>query len=80
MSCRQRALSFLCSLALPIFVLASTIVLGTPFPCEAAEPKRVILLHSFGPLFKPWSDTAQTFRSEIARQARTAVDFRTTRW
>jgi signal transduction histidine kinase len=40
-----------------------------------AEPKRVMMLHSFGPRFKPWSDYAQTVRSEISRQWRKPVDF-----
>ena len=40
-----------------------------------AEPKRVLMLHSFGPRFKPWSDYAQTIRSEISRQWRKPVDF-----
>jgi signal transduction histidine kinase len=40
-----------------------------------AEPKRVMMLHSFGPRFKPWSDYAQTIRSEISRQWRKPVDF-----
>ena len=38
-------------------------------------PKRVMMLHSFGPRFKPWSDYAQTIRSEISRQWRKPVDF-----
>ena len=40
-----------------------------------AEPKRVMMLHSFGPRFKPWSDYEQTIRSEISRQWRKPVDF-----
>src|SRR6476661_1612267 len=39
------------------------------------EPKRVVMLHSFGPRFKPWSDYAQTIRSEITRQWQKPVDF-----
>ena len=34
-----------------------------------------MMLHSFGPRFKPWSDYAQTIRSEISRQWRKPVDF-----
>ena len=34
---------------------------GTAF----AEPRRVLLLHSFGPLFEPWSAVAGRFREEL---------------
>jgi signal transduction histidine kinase/ABC-type uncharacterized transport system substrate-binding protein len=73
----KKALSFLCYLTLSALApSATTIVLGTSSPCEAAgEPKRVMMLHSFGPLFKPWSEHAQTVRSEITRQLQSAVDF-----
>ena len=39
------------------------------------EPKRVLMLHSFGLRFKPWVDYAQTLRSEINRQSKRAVRF-----
>jgi hypothetical protein len=35
----------------------------------AAEPKRVMILHSFGPQFKPWSDYARHIHSELHRQS-----------
>ena len=34
-----------------------------------------MMLHSFGPRFKPWSDYAQTIRSEISQQWHKPVDF-----
>ncbi len=37
--------------------------------------KRVMMLHSFGPRFKPWSDYERAIRSEISRQWRKPVDF-----
>ena len=40
-----------------------------------AEPKRVLMLHSFGLRFKPWTDYAQIIRSEITRTAQRSVDF-----
>ena len=57
--------------------LATAIVLGAQTPSGAAdlEPKRVVMLHSFGPRFKPWSDYAQTIRSEISQRWREPVDF-----
>ena len=38
-------------------------------PVMAAEPKRVMILHSFGQHFKPWSDYASAIRSELDRQS-----------
>ena len=34
-----------------------------------------MMLHSFGPRFRPWSDYAETIRAEINRQSRKSVDF-----
>jgi signal transduction histidine kinase len=41
---------------------------------HAAEPKRVMLLHSFGRDFKPWSDYARSIRAELERQSPWPVD------
>src|SRR3954462_6580993 len=41
----------------------------------AADAKRVMFLHSFGPQFKPWSDYARAIRAETIRQAKWSVDF-----
>jgi signal transduction histidine kinase len=40
----------------------------------AAEPKRVMLLHSFGRDFQPWSDYATTLRTELDRQSPWPLD------
>ena len=51
--------------------------LAASFACSAAlaaEPKRVMLLHSFGRDFKPWSDYARTIRSELVRQSPWPLD------
>jgi signal transduction histidine kinase len=40
----------------------------------AAEPKRVMLLHSFGRDFKPWSDYARSIREEFDRQSPWPLD------
>src|SRR5262245_43106915 len=48
------------------------ILLVVSFACSvalAAEPKRVMVLHSFGRDFKPWSDYARTIRTELERQS-----------
>jgi hypothetical protein len=63
--------------AWPVAVaLAAAILLGTQTPGQAdAEPKRIIMLHSFGVRFKPWTDYSETIRSEISRRARTPLTF-----
>ena len=52
--------------------LAIALLLATLCQSQAAdpEPKRVLMLHSFGLRFKPWTDYAETIRSEISRQAK----------
>jgi signal transduction histidine kinase len=57
--------------------LATAILLGAQTPSRAADPvpKRVLMLHSFGPRFKPWSDYEQSIRSEISRRWQRPVDF-----
>jgi signal transduction histidine kinase len=40
----------------------------------AAEPKRVMLLHSFGRDFKPWSEYAKAIRAELERQSPWPLD------
>jgi hypothetical protein len=41
--------------------LTITVLLATSCQSQAAEPepKRIMMLHSFGPRFKPWSDYEQ---------------------
>ena len=39
-----------------------------------AESKRVMLLHSFGTEFKPWSEYAKTIRDELNRQSPWPLD------
>ena len=56
--------------------LAALILLGGITPSQAdATPKRVLMLHSFGLRFKPWTDHARIARSEITRQSQSPVDF-----
>jgi signal transduction histidine kinase len=40
----------------------------------AAEPKRVLLLHSFGPQFVPWAFFAGQFREELFKQSPNKID------
>ena len=66
-----------CLVALAVVVsLATAIVLAASTSSRAdAEPKRVLMLHSFGLRFKPWTDYAQFIRSEISRRAQRPIDF-----
>ena len=50
--------------------LAVALLLAALCQSQAAdpEPKRVLMLHSFGLRFKPWTDYAEAIRSEISRQ------------
>jgi signal transduction histidine kinase len=48
------------------------LLLAASFACSvasAAESKRVMLLHSFGRDFKPWSEYARAVRAELNRQS-----------
>jgi signal transduction histidine kinase len=56
-------------------ILLSAIVLLFAMTGEArSEPKRVLLLHSFGPGFAPWSEHARVVREELRRQSKEPVD------
>ena len=58
-------------------VLAIALLQATVCQSQAADPaaKRVLMLHSFGPQFKPWSDYARTIRAETIRQVKSSIDF-----
>ena len=58
-------------------VLAVALLLATLCQSQAADPKPklVVMLHSFGLRFKPWTDYAQIIRSEISKHAQRHVDF-----
>ena len=38
-------------------------------PSNAAEPKRVLILHAFGHAYSPWSDMAANFRAELIKKS-----------
>ena|SRR5829696_2491226 len=56
----------------PIFVAAIVLSASTSSWADG-QPKRVLMLHSFGLRFKPWTDYAEQIRTEIGR--RKSVDF-----
>jgi len=49
------------------------VLLGT-LDTTAAESKRVLVLHSFGRDFKPWSEYSRSIRSELQRQSPWQLD------
>ena len=57
--------------------LAVSLLLATPCRSRAADPapKRVLMLQSFGLRFKPWTDFAEFFRSELSKQSKAPIDF-----
>src|SRR5436190_4165860 len=40
----------------------------------AAQPRRVLVLHSFGPYFAPWNEIAGRFREGLLKQSPYAID------
>jgi hypothetical protein len=69
--CQWPVLSFrICRRILLTFLIASS----TCAEAVTAEPKRVMLLHSFGREFKPFSDYSRTIREELERQAHWPLD------
>src|SRR6185503_11128704 len=40
----------------------------------AAQPRRVLLLHSFGPHFPPWNDIAVRFRENLVKNSSYPID------
>ena len=60
-----------------IYVAAAIFCCLMPFACPVAlpaEPKHVMLLHSFGRDFKPWSEYAKDIRLELDQQSPWPLD------
>ncbi|MGO9949121.1 MAG: ATP-binding protein [Steroidobacteraceae bacterium] len=47
----------------------ANVVLSTPLGAAATEPKRVLLLHSFGREFEPYASVVAAFRTELAMRS-----------
>lgn len=45
-----------------------------PTGADAAEPKRILLIHSYGRDFSPWNDYARAMRPELDRQIKATLD------
>lgn len=57
-----------------ILVLAMTCSSRGIAQTAAPEPKRVMILHSFGQDFRPWGEYARTIRAELAQQSPWPLD------
>src|SRR4249920_2857696 len=55
-------------------LLALTVLAVATISHAATEPKRVLLLHSFGPQFVPWVFFAGHFREELFKQLPGEID------
>ena len=56
-----------------IAAFAIFLVIATP-DMATAQSKRVLMLHSFGPHFKPWKEYSETIRAELYRQSPWPLD------
>lgn len=62
-------------LGVSIILLALVLILFSPAGrAERGEPKRVLMLHSFGRDFEPWNEYARTIRAELERQSPWPLD------
>ena len=55
-------------------VHATILLIALLASAQAAEPKRILLLNSFGPNFAPWSEYQKNFRSEFGKAAEAPFD------
>jgi hypothetical protein len=55
------------------WLILIALIFGAISPA-AAEPKRVLLLHSFGPQFVPWVFMAAEFREQLFKQSPDKID------
>ena len=55
------------------FFLATVLLLGA-IEIAAAQPKRILLMHSFGPTFGPWNAISARIREELRKQSPYPVD------
>ena len=53
---------------------AIALLLSTTLQPLASEPRRVLLLHSYGPHFAPWSAVSGRFREELVKKSVNGID------
>jgi signal transduction histidine kinase/ABC-type uncharacterized transport system substrate-binding protein len=66
----RKLLSLACAAAIALVAIA----LVLPFPASASDAKQILVLHSFGREFKPWSEYAKAIRLELERQSPWPLD------
>jgi hypothetical protein len=54
--------------------IAATMIFAAAADRAAAEPKRIVILNSYGQNFKPWRDYSTALRQELERQSRWPLD------
>jgi signal transduction histidine kinase len=54
--------------------VAAILLILAVVAASAAEPKRVLILHSFGRDFRPWGEYAKAIRAELERQSPWPLD------
>jgi hypothetical protein len=54
--------------------LVAVVFVGLTVAAAAAEPKKILLLHSFGRDFSPWGEYAKQIRAELYRQIPGPID------
>ena len=54
--------------------LGAIVLLFAMTGAAVSEPKRVLLLHSFGREFAPWNEYARTIREELVLQSKEPLD------
>src|SRR5579883_38266 len=62
-----------CAVLMARWLIFMALVFGAVCPA-AAEPKRVLLLHSFGPQIVPWVFMAAEFREQLFKQSPDKID------
>jgi signal transduction histidine kinase/ABC-type uncharacterized transport system substrate-binding protein len=61
-------------LAAGLWISILAVFATVSFPANAAEPKRILLLHSFGRDFSPWNEYARQIRVELRQQVAGPID------
>lgn len=69
-----RAAVLCLGLLLAVCMLPGSVWAGEPDATARNEPKRVLMLHSFGREFRPWSEYARSIKVELERQSPWPLD------
>jgi signal transduction histidine kinase len=67
-------LSVLASRLCVCLLILASILPGSASSAPRGEPKRVMMLHSFGRDFRPWSEYSRTIRAELEQQSPWPLD------